>query len=52
MAINKLSDLAWEELEGGQVVPIGQKLLLVDDEPIPMLEVRSLVIDQPEEVID
>ncbi len=42
----------WEELDGGQVVPIGQKLLLVDDEPVPILEVRSLVIDQPEEAID
>jgi type VI secretion system protein ImpE len=25
-------------------IPVGQKLLLVDDEPVPFLEVRELVI--------
>ncbi|HEU4628439.1 MAG TPA: type VI secretion system accessory protein TagJ [Gemmatimonadaceae bacterium] len=35
---------AWEELPDGQVVPAGQKLLLVDGEEVPLLEVRELVI--------
>lgn len=29
-------------------IPVGQKLLLVDDEPFPFLEVRELVITPPE----
>jgi type VI secretion system protein ImpE len=33
----------WEE-EGGVAVPVGQKLLLVDGEPVPFLEVRELEI--------
>lgn len=33
----------WDE-EGGAVVPVGQKLLLVDGEPVPFLEVRELEI--------
>jgi type VI secretion system protein ImpE len=33
----------WEE-EGGAAVPVGQKLLLVDGEPVPFLEVRELEI--------
>jgi type VI secretion system protein ImpE len=32
----------WEADEAGDVVPFGQKLLLVDDEEIPILELRSL----------
>ncbi len=36
----------WEELDGGEIVPVGQKLLLVDDESVPILEVRELVINQ------
>src|SRR5690606_20649315 len=38
----------WEELPDGTVVPIGQKLLRVDDELVPILEVRELVINSPE----
>lgn len=34
----------WEELPDGAFAPIGQKLLLVDGEPIPLLELRELVI--------
>jgi type VI secretion system protein ImpE len=34
----------WEELPDGEQVPIGQKLLLVDDEEFPILEVRQLEI--------
>ena len=34
----------WRELEGGGQAPIGQKMLLVDDEEFPILEVRELVI--------
>jgi type VI secretion system protein ImpE len=33
----------WEQLEEGQA-PVGQKLLLVDDEEFPMLEIRELEI--------
>lgn len=38
----------WEENEEGQVYPAGQKLLLVDGEEIPLLEVRSLDIQTAE----
>jgi len=34
----------WEETEEGEEVPLGQKMLLVDGEEIPLLEVRSLKI--------
>jgi type VI secretion system protein ImpE len=34
----------WEELADGQVAPAGQKLLLVDGEEVPLLDVRELVI--------
>lgn len=34
----------WEEDENGDEVPYGQKMLLVDGEEIPLLEVRSLTI--------
>ncbi len=34
----------WEELEDGEQAPIGQKLLLVDGEEFPILEVRELQI--------
>lgn len=37
----------WEERADGSFVPVGQKLLLVDGETIPLLEVRELVITQP-----
>lgn len=32
----------WEEDESGQEIPIGQKLLLVDGEEFPILELRNL----------
>ena len=34
----------WEELPDGRQAPMGQKLLLVDDEEFPILEVRELDI--------
>jgi type VI secretion system protein ImpE len=34
----------WEELDGGTQAPIGQKLLLVDGEEFPLLELRDLEI--------
>lgn len=34
----------WEELDTGEEAPVGQKLLLVDDEEFPILEVRELII--------
>ena len=38
----------WEQLEDGEERPYGQKMLLVDEEEIPLLEVRRLQIRQPE----
>jgi len=35
----------WEELADGSYAPIGQKVLRVDGELVPLLEVRELVID-------
>ena len=32
----------WRELDGGEQVPVGQKLLLVDGEEFPILELREL----------
>lgn len=34
----------WEELPGGDFAPAGQKTLRVDGEPVPLLEVRHLII--------
>jgi type VI secretion system protein ImpE len=34
----------WAELDTGEETPVGQKLLLVDDEEFPILEVRELII--------
>jgi len=34
----------WEEQENGDVIPFGQKMLLVDGEDFPLLEVRQLEI--------
>lgn len=36
----------WED-EDGQPVPYGQKILLVDGEEVPLLEIRSLTIGPP-----
>ena len=35
----------WEELADGSYAPAGQKLLRVDGELVPLLEVRELIID-------
>ena len=37
----------WQELEGLGEVPVGQKLWMVDDEEVPILEVRELIVDAP-----
>jgi type VI secretion system protein ImpE len=34
----------WEETPGGETIPVGQKMLLADDEEWPILEVRSVQI--------
>jgi type VI secretion system protein ImpE len=34
----------WRELEDGEQAPVGQKLLLVDGEEFPILELRELEI--------
>jgi type VI secretion system protein ImpE len=34
----------WREVEGGIQVPVGQKMLLVDDEEFPLLEVREMEV--------
>lgn len=38
----------WEEDDEGNLAPAGQKMLLVDGEEIPYLEVRELEIDTPQ----
>lgn len=35
----------WEDLPDGDFAPVGQKMLRVDDELVPLLEVRELTID-------
>jgi type VI secretion system protein ImpE len=37
----------WEEDPSGEGIPFGQKMLLVDGEEIPLLEVRRIEIHQP-----
>ena len=37
----------WEEVEG-EVVPFGQKMFLMDDEEVPLLEVRKIEFTQPQ----
>lgn len=37
-------EIDWIELPNGDEVPLGPKMLLVDDELIPILEVRELII--------
>lgn len=32
----------WQEVEGGEPIPVGQKMFLVDGEEFPLLEVRNL----------
>lgn len=40
--LGRLTD--WQELPDGTVVPVGQKLLVIDDELVPILELRELEI--------
>lgn len=40
--------IAWEADANGVEVPIGPKMLFVDDELVPLLEVRELTIDSAE----
>jgi type VI secretion system protein ImpE len=37
----------WEAAPGGGEIPLGQKMLLVDGEEVPLLELRKLEIRQP-----
>ncbi len=41
-------EVAWADLADGGEAPLGPKLLDVDGELIPMLEVRELIIDSPD----
>jgi type VI secretion system protein ImpE len=41
---------AWEENESGETVPVGQKMLLVDGEDFPLLEIRKLEINLPQPI--
>jgi type VI secretion system protein ImpE len=36
----------WEEIDGEAPAPVGAKLLLVDDEPVPFLEIRELEVER------
>ncbi len=38
----------WIELDSGEERPVGQKMLLVDGEDFPLLEVRELIINTPD----
>ncbi len=38
----------WTELESGEEVPVGLKLLLLDDEEFPLLEIRELLVNAPD----
>ncbi|HXM45620.1 MAG TPA: type VI secretion system accessory protein TagJ [Bryobacteraceae bacterium] len=39
---------AWLEPENGNVIPMGQKMFLVDEEELPLLELRHLDFSHPE----
>src|SRR5262249_3562669 len=39
---------AWVEDDSGQAVPVGQKMLMVDGEEFPLLEIRTLEINLPQ----
>jgi len=43
--LGRVSD--WQTLESGDDAPLGQKLLLVDGEVVPILEVREIQIEIP-----
>jgi len=34
----------WEETEDGETIPVGQKILLAEDEEWPILELRNIQI--------
>jgi type VI secretion system protein ImpE len=38
----------WEEDQSGEAVPVGQKMLLVDGEEFPLLEIRQLEFNLPQ----
>ena len=38
----------WNDDESGESVPVGQKMLLVDGEEIPLLEIRKLEFNSPQ----
>ena len=38
----------WKDIEGGEPIPVGQKVFLVDGEEFPLLEVRKLEFAAPE----
>ena len=38
----------WTDVEGGEPIPVGQKMFLVDGEEFPLLEVRKLEFAAPE----
>jgi type VI secretion system protein ImpE len=38
-------EVDWVELPDGREAPVGPKMLLVDDELVPILEIRELIID-------
>jgi type VI secretion system protein ImpE len=42
----------WEEQEGGEAVPFGQKMMVVDGEDVPILELRRLEIADPEGALE
>jgi type VI secretion system protein ImpE len=41
----------WEEDESGAVAPVGQKMLLVDGEEFPLLEIRQLEFNLPQATV-
>ncbi len=41
----------WQEEEPGTEVPVGQKILLVDGEEVPLLEVRQLEFNLPQSTV-
>lgn len=44
--LGRITDV--ETLDDGDLAPVGQKLWLVDDQEVPILELRELVISAPE----
>jgi type VI secretion system protein ImpE len=42
----------WEEQPDGEAIPFGQKMMLVDGEDVPILELRKLEIADPEEALE